>query len=58
MSFEGGSVNFPSESIKIIGESIGIQTLADDVAKETAEDITFRLKNILQVRFFLLTMVT
>ena len=54
MSFEG-SFNFPSESIKIIGESIGIQGLADEVAKETSEDITFRLKNIIQVlKYFLI----
>lgn len=42
------------ESIKIIGESIGISSLGDDVAKELAEDISFRLKCIVQVRIILL----
>uniref|UniRef100_A0A2P2I8F5 Transcription initiation factor TFIID subunit 6 n=2 Tax=Hirondellea gigas TaxID=1518452 RepID=A0A2P2I8F5_9CRUS len=36
------------ESIKIIGESIGISTLADDVARELADDVTFRLKCLVQ----------
>ena len=40
---------FPTESVKIIAESIGIPTLADDVAKELAEDATFRLKVLIQV---------
>ncbi|KAB7507897.1 Transcription initiation factor TFIID subunit 6 [Armadillidium nasatum] len=42
------TVYFPLESVKIIGESIGIQSVSDEVAKEVSEDITFRLKNILQ----------
>ncbi|XP_018018736.1 transcription initiation factor TFIID subunit 6-like [Hyalella azteca] len=37
-----------AESIKIMGESIGISPLGDDVARELAEDITYRLKNIVQ----------
>lgn len=48
-STASSTVYFPLESIKIIGESIGIQTISDEVAKEVAEDITFRLKNIIQV---------
>ena len=38
-----------SESIKVIGETIGISPLGDDVARELAEDITFRLKCLVQV---------
>ncbi|CAH1118386.1 unnamed protein product [Phaedon cochleariae] len=40
--------NFSIESMKVIAESIGIGYLADDAAKELAEDISFRLKHIIQ----------
>ena len=38
-----------TESIKVIGESIGISGIGDDVARELAEDITYRLKSLVQV---------
>lgn len=40
--------NFSTESMKVIAESIGIGYLADDAAKELAEDISFRIKHIIQ----------
>lgn len=42
--------SFPPESIKIIAESIGISAVGDDVAKELAEEATFRIKHLIQVR--------
>ncbi|KAF7271491.1 TBP-associated factor 6 [Rhynchophorus ferrugineus] len=40
--------NFSIESMKVIAESIGIGNLQDDAAKELAEDISFRVKHIIQ----------
>lgn len=40
--------NFSIESMKVIAESIGIANLADDAAKELAEDVSFRVKHIIQ----------
>ncbi|XP_047498027.1 transcription initiation factor TFIID subunit 6-like isoform X1 [Penaeus chinensis] len=40
--------SFPTESIKVIAESIGISTVGDDVAKELSEEVTFRLKILIQ----------
>ncbi|XP_076070024.1 TBP-associated factor 6 isoform X2 [Oratosquilla oratoria] len=40
--------SFPSESVKVIAESIGISSLGDEVAKELAEEVTFRLKLLIQ----------
>jgi len=37
------------ESIKVIAESIGVGNLPDEAAKELAEDVTYRLKDIIQV---------
>ncbi len=37
---------FPNESIKIIGESIGLSGLDDDVCKRLSEDLAFRLKEV------------
>ncbi|XP_052753714.1 transcription initiation factor TFIID subunit 6-like isoform X2 [Galleria mellonella] len=36
------------DSMKVIAESIGIGSLGDDAAKELADDVTYRLKVILQ----------
>lgn len=36
------------ESIKVIAESIGISTLSDLAAKELADDISYKLKQIIQ----------
>lgn len=41
--------SFPTESIKVIAESIGISAVGDDVAKELSEEVTFRLKILIQV---------
>lgn len=43
------SSNIALESIKVIAESIGISTLSDDAAKELADDISYRLKHVVQV---------
>ncbi|CAH1995231.1 unnamed protein product [Acanthoscelides obtectus] len=41
--------NFSIESVKVIAESIGIGFLADDdAAKELAEDLSYRVKHIIQ----------
>lgn len=37
------------ESLKVIAESVGIPSLSDDCGKELSEDITFKLKHIIQV---------
>lgn len=39
----------PTESIKVIAESIGIGNLPDDAAKDLAEEVSYRLKEIIQV---------
>lgn len=36
------------DSMKVIAESVGIANLGDDAAKELADDVTFRLKVIVQ----------
>lgn len=40
--------NFSIESMKVIAESIGMGYLADDAAKELAEDISYKIKHIIQ----------
>ncbi|XP_022919113.2 transcription initiation factor TFIID subunit 6 isoform X1 [Onthophagus taurus] len=40
--------SFSAESIKVVAESIGIPNLPDDAAKELADDISYRLKHIIQ----------
>lgn len=40
--------SFSTESMKVIAESIGIGNLPDDAAKELADDISFKLKHIIQ----------
>ncbi|KAG7155609.1 Transcription initiation factor TFIID subunit 6-like [Homarus americanus] len=40
--------SFPADSIKVVAESIGINGIGDDVAKELSEDATFRLKVLIQ----------
>lgn len=37
------------ESIKVIAESIGVGNFPDEAAKELAEDVSYRLKEIVQV---------
>lgn len=37
------------ESIKVIAETIGVPNLPDEAAKELAEDVSYRLKIIIQV---------
>ncbi|CAG7786505.1 unnamed protein product [Allacma fusca] len=43
-----GCTNIYVDSIKAMAESVGISSLQDDAAKEIAEDVTFRLKVIIQ----------
>lgn len=38
------------ESMKVIAESIGVGALPDDAAKELADDVSFKIKQIVQVR--------
>jgi hypothetical protein len=38
------------ESIKIIGETVGISSLSDEVASALASDVEYRLREIAQVR--------
>lgn len=37
------------ESMKVIAESIGVGALPDDAAKELADDVSFKIKQIVQV---------
>lgn len=37
----------PLESIKVIGESIGLSSLDDEVCKRLTEDLEFRLKEVM-----------
>lgn len=39
------------ESMKVIAESIGVGNLPDEAAKDLAEDVSYRLKEIIQVGF-------
>ena len=41
----------PAESIKVIAESVGVSGLADEASSFLAEDISYRLKLIIQVYF-------
>lgn len=50
-SLYGNSISI--DSIKTIGESIGVGNLPDEGAKELADEITYRLKHIVQVIIFL-----
>ncbi|XP_050548256.1 transcription initiation factor TFIID subunit 6-like [Daktulosphaira vitifoliae] len=38
----------PTESLKVIAESVGIGNLSDDAAKEISDSATYRLKLVLQ----------
>lgn len=49
-SLYGNSISI--DSIKTIGESIGVGNLPDEGAKELADEITYRLKHIVQVIIF------
>lgn len=46
----GGSygTSLSVESIKVIAESIGVNALSDDAARELADDVSFKLKQIIQ----------
>lgn len=46
---ETPSDEFSSESVKIIGESIGITHVPEQAMQYVAEETTYRLKEILQV---------
>lgn len=37
------------ESMKIIAESVGVSNLSDEAAKLLADDVTYRLKTLIQV---------
>jgi hypothetical protein len=39
----------PVDSFKVIAESVGVQNLKDDVAAALAQDIEYRLRDIIQV---------
>lgn len=45
--FYGTSLSL--ESMKVIAESVGVGNLPDDAAKDLAEDVSCRLKHIIQV---------
>lgn len=40
-----------ADSMKVIAESIGIAGLPDDAASQLAEDVSYRLKLLIQVSF-------
>jgi hypothetical protein len=39
------------ESVKVIAESVGVGNLPDEGAKQLADDVSYRLKQIVQVSF-------
>lgn len=39
------------ESVKVIAESVGVGNLPDEAAKQLADDVSYRLKQIVQVSF-------
>jgi len=39
----------PTESLKVVAESMGINNLSDEAAKEISDSNTYRLKVVLQV---------
>jgi transcription initiation factor TFIID subunit 6 len=41
--------NLPLESVRVIAESVGVGGLRDEAATALAEDVTYRLKQVLQV---------
>ena len=41
-----------SESIRVIGETVGVAGLSDEAASFLAEDISYRLKMLVQVILF------
>nr|XP_034841104.1 transcription initiation factor TFIID subunit 6 [Maniola hyperantus] len=44
----GYGSSFTVDSVKVIAESVGIGSLVDDAAKELADDVSYRLKIIVQ----------
>lgn len=44
----------PTESLKVIAESVGIGNLSDDAAKEISDSATYRLKLVLQVNIYII----
>lgn len=54
MASENDSVygtTLSQESMKVIAESIGVGNLPDEAAKDLAENVSYRLKEIIQVLF-------
>lgn len=43
------NTSFSIESMKVVAESVGINNLQDDAAKELSDDVSFKLKMIIQV---------
>lgn len=43
--------SIPLESVKVVAESLGISNLTDEAAKALADDISYRLRIIIQVRY-------
>jgi transcription initiation factor TFIID subunit 6 len=39
------------ESVKVIAGSVGVVNLPDEAAKQLADDVSYRLKQIVQVSF-------
>lgn len=44
----GYGSSFTVDSVKVIAESVGIGSLVDEAAKELADDVSYRLKIIVQ----------
>jgi len=44
------SGSFTAESVKVVAESIGVSGLTDDALHYMADDVTYRLKFVVQVR--------
>ena len=46
------------KSVKLHAESVGVQSLTDNLASTLAEDVTYRLRETLQVQFDMIYLET
>ncbi len=47
------TANFTPESVKVVAESVGLVGVGDDAAARLATDVTYKLKQLVQVRTLL-----
>jgi TATA box binding protein associated factor (TAF) len=42
----------PKETVQVYAESVGLSDLTEEVSSQLAEDVSYRLRDIIQVRLF------